>query len=220
MKKLIFTLIVFCSMFTARAQSDSNYVEIGVNTIRMINLGLNASALNYDIWNPYILTVEGHIKRLGIRVGLGMRASSQTELPTDANGLTKTEMDTSRRDIRFGLGWEFQMAKKWTFKAGIDYFTSSEKNTFSTDFDNEDNMNVVTTHEKKKDEKGVSPFLYIQYHITPRVSVGTEMLWRFSNYTSSDIDSSNLNNNDMVRKFEGSKNMIMAPTALFLNVRF
>lgn len=220
MKKLIIALAAFVMSFSSNAQSDSLYLDLGVNAIRLVNFGMNNSALDYDVWNPYMLTANVNYKRLGLRVGLGLRSGTRNELPTDANGKTTVLMDTSRVDLRIGLGWEVALAPKWTFKFGADYFTASESNLFETEFTNENNEKVITTHEVLMDEKGISPFVAVQYHITPRVSLGTELLWRMSSYTSSNSDTSNLNDADIVRKYEGNKSLIMAPTALFLNFRF
>lgn len=220
MKKLIFTLSVSVMSLLSQAQADSSYVDFGVNVIRLANLGMGNSNLNYEIWNPYLFTADAHYKRIGLRVGVGMRSVTNTELPTDANGQTTFQMDTSRVDLRIGLNYDFHVHPKWTCKFGIDYFVSNESKRNTTEFTNEQEVKVETEHEIERAEKGISPFMFIQYHITPRVSLGTELLWRISSFTMSDTDVSNLNDANIERKYEGTKRSVMAPTALFLNVRF
>jgi opacity protein-like surface antigen len=229
MKKLFFTLCVLCSALSNSAQSDSVYVDLGMNVIRIVNIGMGSQNLNYDVWNPYMLTANACYKRLGLRLGVGYRDNSRTELPTDPNGMTTTESDTSRLDFRVGLGWEVALAPKWSFKFGMDYFRAKEESTFETKFVNENNDAVVTNRQVLMEQKGFSPFGYIQYHISPRVSIGTEILWRFSTYTINDSEISTLTpenaavkptESEVVRKYEGNKKGVMAPTALFLNVRF
>jgi hypothetical protein len=220
MKKTILTIVVVLAGFITKAQSDSLYAEIGVNTIKLIGMGLQNNQGNPDVWNPYMLTANVNYKRLGVRFGIGGQSGARTELPTDANGKTTMTMDTSRMDMRIGLGWEIQPSSKWTFKFGIDYFTSNTSNSLETEFTNEDNDKVITTREITRDESGIAPFAWFQYHITPRISLGTELLWRFSNYTSKDSDVSNIADLNAIREYEGSRRIMMAPTALFLNVRF
>lgn len=218
MKKLFLVISLFSSISFLRAQSDSNYVELGINSVRLLQMGMGQSD-NIN-WNPYLLTLEGHYKRLGLRVGLGLTSFSQTELPADANGKVKTVLDSTSSDIRVGLNWEFALHKKWTFKLGVDYFTAKRLNSMTTEFVNEDEDNVSTLNEMDYKETGIAPVFFFQYHITPRVSLGTELMWRFSSFTRTESDTNSLSENDIVREYEGTKRAIMMPTALFLIARF
>jgi hypothetical protein len=220
MKKIIFLFVALSSSLISKAQSDSLYAEIGVNTIRLASLGMQNQRMDPNVWNPYLLTANVNYKRLGLRLGVGSYSGSRTELPTDVNGKTTMQMDTSRMDFRVGLAWEVQPSARWTFKFGVDYFVANEANKLETEFTNEDNQKIITTHEITTDESGFAPFAYFQFHVSPRISLGTELLWRFSNYTSKNSDISNVAEADAIREYEGSRRSIMAPTALFLNVRF
>lgn len=213
-------MVVVLTGFITRAQSDSLYAEIGINTIKLIGMGFQNNQGDPDVWNPYLINANINYKRLGVRFGIGGKSGSRTELPTDANGETTMQMDTSRMDVRIGLGWEIQPSPKWTFKFGVDYFTTNISNSLETEFTNEDNEKVITTREITHNESGFAPFAWFQYHITPRISLGTELMWRFSNYTSKDSDVSNIADLNAIREYEGSRRIMMAPTALFLNVRF
>ncbi|MBL0316148.1 MAG: hypothetical protein IPP69_10355 [Flavobacteriales bacterium] len=227
MKKILFTALVMLSAIYSRAQSDSVYVDLGINSIRLINLGLGAQNVNPDVWNPYLLTTDIHYNRLGVRAGIGYTSHGKTELPVDANGMSKTESDTTRTDIRIGVNWEIALAPKWTFKVGMDYYSANAENTYISEYVNEQDEVIETNRKKLYKETGFSPFVYVQYHITPRVSLGTELLWRFGSYTSEDGEISSIKPEnaeatvtDITRKYEGIKRGIMAPTALFLNFRF
>ncbi len=220
MKRIFALLLVVSFALNSRAQSDSVYAEIGVNTIKLIGLGFQNDSPDPQVWNPYFITAGIHYKRLGLRLGYGGRSGSRTELPADVNGKTTLVTDSSYTDLRIGLAWEIQPSAKWTFRFGVDYFIANESNMIETEFTNEDNEKVIITHEVKTEESGFGPFAYFQYHITPRISLGTELLWRFSNYTSTDSDVSNVSDADAIRNYEGSRRVVMAPTALFLNVRF
>ncbi len=220
MKKLLFTLCVFSMSHFSNAQDDTSYVDVGVNVIRILNMGIGAQNLDYDVWNPYMFTVDAHYKRIGMRMGFGHRSVTNTELPTLANGATIFEMDTLRRDFRIGLNWDIHLSSDWTCKLGVDYITTKDIKRNSAEFNNEDGTKVKTEHKIQRDESGFSPFIYLQYHITPRVSVGTELLWRITSFKISDRDNSNLNEANIERNYEGTRRTVMAPTALFLNVRF
>ena len=225
MKKICIVLSILFSSLFFKAQSDSSYVEIGVNSIRLLQMGFGqTNALNSN-WNPYLLTLEGHYKRLGVRVGLGMTNFSQTELPGDANGQVKTKIDSISNDIRVGLNWEFALHKKWTFKLGVDYFTAKRLNSLTTEFVNENGLKVTSLMETDYRESGFSPVLFFQYHITPRVSLGTELMWRISGFTRIDSDNTTISDNgssniEIIRQYDGTKRAIMMPTALFLIARF
>lgn len=220
MKRILLALCVFSFSVNSSAQSDSSYLDVGVNIIRIINMGVGAQNLNPDVWNPYMFTLDAHYKRIGARVGIGHRSVQNNELPTEANGLTTFEMDTTRTDVRLGLNWDVHLNPKWTFKLGLDYVKSVDMNRNATEFTNENNDVVETEHKIERIEKGIAPFVFVQYHITPRMSVGTELSWRITSFTMYDRDTSNLNDANIERKYEGIRRSVMAPTALFLNVRF
>ncbi len=220
MKKLLFTLSVLALSLFSKAQDDTSYVDVGVNVIRILNMGIGAQNLDYDVWNPYMFTIDGHYKRIGLRIGYGGRSVTNTELPTLANGATTFEMDTLRRDFRIGLNWDIHLSSDWTCKFGVDYITTKEIKRNSAEFTNEAGTKIITEHKVQRDELGISPFIYMQYHISPRVSIGTELLWRITSFTISDNDNSNLNEAKIERNYEGTRRNVMAPTALFLNVRF
>jgi len=223
MKKSLFTIIALMAIGTVRAQiaqTDSNYVEVGVNTLRVVSILIDDKPTDFDVWNPYLFTLEGHVKRLGIRGGFGQDARKVEQIPTAANGKVRVKTDTSRVDYRIGLDWEFHLHRRWSVRFGVDYFAAKTTSNMETEFLNEDNVEVKTIREIKTMEKGLEPFAYFQYHITPRISLGTELLWRVSSSTTDDIDSNSLNEDVLERKFEGKKRIVMAPTALFLCARF
>ncbi len=220
MKKLLLLVLTMSLTIISKAQSDSSYLELGVNTIRLVNLGLGDRTTDNDVWNPYMLTASYGIKRFSIRYGMGYTSTFRQELPSAANGQTTSDTTAKHVDLRFGLGWEIGMGQKWSVKVGGDFFSSSRYSGFEAKFSNESGELVENIHEFDYTEKGFSPFVYIQHHFTKKVSVGTEILWRMSGYTMKDSDTSNLNSAQIIKEYEGTKRLLMAPTALFLNVRF
>lgn len=220
MKKLIYTIALVITFVRTNAQTDSTYVEIGVNTLRIVSILLDDKPTDFEVWNPYLFTFEAHVKRVNLRFGFGQNKEEISEIPTAANGKVYVLNDTVRTDMRFGLGYDFKMHKRWSMRLGVDFFTLRELQSMRTEYLNENGNVVKTTREVSTKTNGFAPFVYFQFHLTSRVSLGTELLYRISSYKSTDIDSNSLNEFTIEREFEGKKRIVMAPTALFLCARF
>ncbi|MFM7309214.1 MAG: hypothetical protein ACKOZY_01270 [Flavobacteriales bacterium] len=217
---LILTIIFLAaSTAGARAQKDSISFDLGINTFRLLEWK-RSSVLDPDVWNPYVISANINAKKIAFRLGAGLNKSTKTELPAAANGMSTRDSIENRSDLRFGVGWNFDISPKWVLRAGVDFIRANSESTFRTEFVNEAGTTIVTTHSITQNEKGIAPFVGIQYFITSRVHVGTEMSFRSLNYTSRDRDESNLNSALIERAYQGSKNYFMAPTVLYLNLRF
>jgi hypothetical protein len=220
MKKILGLLILWSCVANVNAQTDSNYVEIGINTLRIVSVLVDDKPTDFDVWNPYMFTFEGHAKHISLRVGFGQNREEISELPTPANGKVFTKNDTLRTDWRFGLGYGFALHKRWTVKLGADFIMYRELQSMNTEYINEDNERITTTREMDTKAKGVAPFIHFKYYITPRISLGTELSYRITSAKTSDVDTNNLSEQTFERSFETKKNMVMAPTALYLCARF
>jgi len=220
MKKLLLFIAAACLFLNVRAQSDSAYFEVGMNVIRLVKMGVGNGEMESDKWNPYMFTCNLGIKRISLRFGVGYESVFRNELPTSANGQTSSDTSFIKSDMRFGLGWEIGLGKKWDVRLGADFITARRTSAFTSKFIGEENVAIENKLENVMRERGISPFIFLQYHVTKRVSLGTEMLWRFSSYTIVETDDSNLNSTTLVRDFEGTKRFLQAPSALFVNVRF
>jgi hypothetical protein len=220
MKKLPVVLLFISTSFAMNAQKDSNYVELGINTLRIVSVLIDDSPSDFDVWNPYMFTLEGHAKHVSLRFGFGQNREEISELPTAANGKVYVKNDTLRTDWRLGVGYCIPLHSKWSLKLGADYFQYRDLQSLYTEYINENNERVTTTREIETKGKGVAPFVHFQFFITPRISLGTELLYRITSAKTSDIDTNNLNENTFERSFETKKNSVMAPTALFLCARF
>lgn len=221
MKKLFTAfLLLFLSGFVS-AQKDSTSLELGLNAIRITNfLGLVDNPAEYEDWNPYMFTAGYNAKRFHMRYGLGYKSVYRVEEPTDANGQSTFDTTSKVIDMRFGIGGQFSLSPKWTFKLGIDYFIANRFTSFEAKFKDLNGELIENVREMNYRERGVAPFLFIQYNVAKRVSLGTELLWRMSSYTLSDRDLSNGNSAQINKEFAGSKRLVMAPSALFIQVRF
>lgn len=224
MKRVLVLVVAIMAMNVSKAQTqtDSGYVEVGMNAMRLLTFGNDPRITsNSETWNPYLFTLEGSMKKFGIRFGFSKYNYTNTELPVGVNGLTRYDNDTSSTDMRIGLLYNFNLDSKWTLKLGVDYISSKRERIERVEFkEGESNEDVVTEETIVVKESGFAPFVNIQYHITPKVSLSTELLWRVSTYTDKQLATDTRTDFNVERNFEGKRNFIMPPTALFLTYRF
>ena len=221
MKNLFLVFLFLLSSVFLRAQEDSKSLELGLNVIRLTNfLGLVDDPSEYEDWNPYMFTAGYNAKRFHMRYGLGYKSVYRVEEPTDANGQSTFDTTSKVIDMRFGIGGQFNLSPKWTFKVGIDYFIANRFASYEAKFKDSNGELIENVREMNYQERGVAPFLFVQYDVASRVSLGTELLWRMSSYTLTDRDLSNGNSAQINKEFAGAKRFVMAPTALFVQVRF
>lgn len=221
MKNLFLVFLFLCSSIILRAQEDSKSLELGLNVIRLTNfLGLVDDPSEYEDWNPYMFTAGYNAKRFHMRYGMGYKSVYRVEEPTDANGQSTFDTTSKVIDMRFGIGGQFNLSPKWTFKMGVDYFIANRFASYEAKFKDLNGELIENVREMNYREKGIAPFLFVQYDVASRVSLGTELLWRMSSYTLTDRDLSNGNSAQINKEFAGAKRLVMAPTALFVQVRF
>jgi hypothetical protein len=221
MKKLFAAAFFFLLCAPIYAQKDSTSIEIGLNAIRLTNfLGFADNTTDYEDWNPYMFTAGYNAKRFHMRYGLGYNSIYRVEQPTNANGNSTFDTTSKVIDMRFGVGIQFHLSPKWTFKLGADYFVANRFTSFEAKFKDLNGNLIENVRNMTYKEKGFSPFLFVQYNVANRVSLGTELLWRMSSYTLLDNDLSNGNSAQINKEYAGAKRLIMAPTALFIQVRF
>lgn len=223
MMKRFFALLIFVLTLNAsQAQSDSVYVEVGMNAMRLVTLGWNNNTQpNPDIWNPYLFTLELGVKNIGVRMGASVFNYTNAELPVPMKGNTRSDNDSARKDVRVGLFYNYSPDDKWSFKFGVDYFAATTEVKSKTEFkEHTTNFLVIQDFTSTRKESGFAPFINAQYHITPRVSVGTELLWRIGTFTENQLETDTASPVDKEQKYEGKKNYMIPPTALFLTMRF
>jgi hypothetical protein len=221
MKNLFLVFLFLLSSAFLRAQENPKSLELGLNVIRLTNfLGLVDDPSEYEDWNPYMFTAGYNAKRFHMRYGLGYKSVYRVEEPTDANGQSTFDTTSKVIDMRFGIGGQFSLSPKWTFKVGIDYFIANRFASYEAKFKDSNGELIENVREMNYRERGVAPFLFVQYDVASRVSLGTELLWRMSSYTLTDRDLSNGNSAQINKEFAGAKRLVMAPSALFVQVRF
>jgi len=103
---------------------------------------------------------------------------------------------------------------------GVDYVIANRFSSFEAKFKDLNGELIENVREMNYRERGIAPFLFVQFELASRVSLGTELMWRMSSYTLTDHDLSNGNSAQIKKEFEGAKRLVMAPSALFVQVRF
>lgn len=219
MKKSITLIICLWSAIITQAQQDSSFFEVGINAFRLVDRVSGGS--DRSNINPYLFTAEYSFGKIGIRTGLDINNMSRKDLPAPVNGNTTLTADSSYSNMRFGLVYYKNLTSRWSMKTGIDYIMATQKSSVETSFPDPNQVDVVNLLEATRKESGISPFFYVQYHLSPRVSLGTELLCNITSWKRTETSSnSQFPITDTKREQEGSSFVFMAPSALFLSVRF
>jgi hypothetical protein len=215
-------LATLCAGLTRAQQSPTTHVEVGLNAFRLLTPLANLSAEDRATFNPYLFTLEGRVKRIGIRVGFGRDHISQSELPGNANGNARFDRDTTHSNFRVGLMYVHDFGEKWTFKVGADYSVANEKRSYTSFLPSNNGLqDETTTIDYSYRETGFNPFFYVQYHFGPHISLGTELYFTSSGFASTEREvTTGFTSFDRTREKEGNRFFVTPPTALFLVVRF
>lgn len=212
---LTFSLLVCINCFS---QKDSSYFEFGLNSARILTM-FNANAEQQ--LSPYLLHAEYNSGRFGIRLGAGFSSQSSDELPGAANGNIEFVSDSVSTDVRFGLVIQNRLSPGWSFRFGVDAVLSNKRITNETITENAFDELVTTFSQYKRRETGAAPFVWLQYHLSNRVSIATEMQLFITTIKSNDVEkNSEFPQFDTERIIESNRFALVPPTALYLLVRF
>jgi hypothetical protein len=221
MKSFVAILLLVGIGTLSKAQDTARFVEIGLNATPFVRQYLNFGADSILDINPYVLTAEQKRGKYGIRVGLGLLSANDLELANEDNTEPAFKTNELTLALRAGLVAYKNLSKRFSLKYGTDlYFqynlTRSETSTTGL-FD--DVQTVVISSFTY--ETGLSPFLFVQYHITPQFSIGTEALGKIGFVSSvSKVENSQFPDFNDRDESIGTRFGLSAPTALFLILRF
>ena len=217
LRNLLLFPILVCAV-SASAQQDSSYIQVGINTARLVTLN---RTIQEDIFNPYLLNFEWGNGKIGGRFSASYWSQSDIEQPTSFNGNSEFSDDTVSLDLRLGVFIERSLGKSWSVKWGADVFISSRNRDFNTVVRDVDGLLVESAITSSRSETGGGLSVIPEWHITPRITLATELNLLFaSTYSLSETTSSDFPEfNTKVEKL-GSYIRMRPPTALFLSVRF
>ena len=215
MKKTITS--IFCLLFGIGifAQSDTTGIYVGANAAKMLQM-VSAQSTSNAV-NPYLVELGYSASKFGIRTGLGLDKNTSTHQPSAANGNVTTQVDSSNSDWRIGAYYKVAIHGRWNMHLGLDYYQSGYEQSLSTAFQNEDGVQVKNDNSAIYKESGISPYVRLDYKPHPKVSIGTELLFRIGKHNLTEKAESNLFPEfDSELITEGNRNYFIAPSALFI----
>jgi hypothetical protein len=218
MKKNLLLIAALACAMNGLAQQDSSYIQVGINTARLVTL--NKSIPN-DVLNPYLLNFEWGNGKIGGRLSANYWSRTDTEQPSSFNGNSSFTDDTTSLDLRLGIFVERSLGKSWSVKWGADFFIGQRNRDYNTVVRDVDGLLVESAITSSYSETGGGLSVIPEWHITPRVTLSTELNLLFAGTmsTSATTSSDFPEFNTSVDK-DGSYVRMRPPTALFLSVRF
>lgn len=217
-------VLLLCSMLTALISAkgqDSTFWEIGLNATPFVRQYFGFGDSSDDIISPYMITAERKFNTWGLRAGLGLQSTANLQEADDDN--TTPEINTTDLSLDFRAGWVMYrpISKKFSLKYGADLYFNYQTNKSVTTVIGLFGDKQETTISSLGWESGVSPFVFLQWHITPQFSLGTEVLARFGYGQSVDKEqNSAFPEFDDITRTRLLNARIAAPTSLFFILRF
>ncbi|MEN9639177.1 MAG: hypothetical protein RLZZ262_1045 [Bacteroidota bacterium] len=193
-------------------------------------IGLNAAPLTRQIFNisnqplaanPYVFILEYQRAPLGGRLGIGLNNTYDHQMADAIEGTPEIITTNNAMNFRLGVVKYRPLAEKWQLKYGLDFYywnTHAEVRTLTTDFFGKEYQASAKTISN---ELGLSPFLFLQWNVSPRLSLATELLGSVG-FTNNLIQESN----EQFPEFDDTdesntiKYNLMPPTALYLIYRW
>jgi hypothetical protein len=217
-KSLLLQLIVWCiGLSTAIGQGE---LSIGVNASPLLRQAFNMSD-EPAAFNPYLFLAEYRLTSFGIRTGLGINNRFNRQLPDAIEGTPQIETTDNAMNFRLGYVRYRNLGEKWQVKYGLDMYywnTTLDITTITNDFfGNQQTATALSTSH----ELGLSPFVYFQWNLNDRFSLGTEILGSIGYVnTLTREKNSQFPDFDDTDESEELKYNILPPTALYLMYRW
>ncbi|MDZ4824402.1 MAG: hypothetical protein SH856_13165 [Flavobacteriales bacterium] len=218
MKKSLVLPFILLSSLQGFTQKDSSFFELGLNTTRLITMFNLADGAQVS---PYLINAEYNLGKFGLRLGAGHSSLNSNEEPGPVNGQTEFLSDSVNSDMRIGIVLHNRLSPKWSFKFGVDAIFSTARITNQTATKDGLGETHTTFSEFLRKESGASPFAWLQYHFSNRVSIATELQVFITSIQFNDEErNSQFPEFDTERIVATNRFSIEPPTALFLIVRF
>ena len=184
MKKVLFAAVVVFTATASFAQSGDDtmkhkrYIQqagVQINELfrQIFNFNGNAAAANT---NPYLFTYSINSARsgLGLRIGVGYNYQSLT----NDDGISRRSTDLNDLQARLGVEKLFTLSRKWSAGAGIDGVLNHNDDYTKNIIRGFDTVTTVT--KTKITSYGGGGMLWLRYHVTNRVLIGTETSFYYS----------------------------------------
>jgi hypothetical protein len=216
--RVITSIICLAFLHPASAQEATEakilHHQIGVSTLGLLNL-IRDDAEGSEFQTPILFSYAYRTPALIVRVGIGPKYSSES---IERDGFTdREEISSLAIDGRIGAGIRFIADGRWEAYAGVDAAGGyhRDRTIEDTGFDR-------ITEQTELRRAGGGPFLQVDYHLSPVVSLGAEsgLYWiqettkrtvHFENFPDFDSEISETTGNDLD---------VSLPNTIFLRFHF
>ncbi len=235
MKKILLLAASCAFLSTAQAQMIGDtagghhlvhHVGVQINELFRQIFNFNSSSSASANTNPFLLTYSVNSVRSGwgARIGIGYNYQSFT----NDDGTNRKTTDLNDLQARLGFEKASRLGEKWTAGVGLDAvlnraddYTKSEIRSFDT---------VTTTTTTKFDTYGGGAMVWLRYHLSKHVLIGTEASYYYTAGNEKDqIAITRRDFNGTTRELETTISRVdndkrdgklSVPTAFFLIVTF
>lgn len=218
LKKSIFVIVFICFIFSLSAQDSlskrsDHYVGVQVNQLikQIFNFSSSSSAIN----NPYLLTYAVNSVRTGWGANFGLGYTFNEFTDGDAFSQRKTKIN----ELFFRTGFEKKSSfgKRWILSAGMDVLIDLKNNSTKTVQDN--NAQLTFKTKTKSNGWGLGPRVTLNYDITGKLLVGTEVTYYFKSMKNTVVNSGgSISDEEITEKLKNFQ--FNVPTAIFMILKF
>ncbi|MCF8295633.1 MAG: hypothetical protein K9I34_06160 [Bacteroidales bacterium] len=145
---------------------------------------------NDNSYIPVYLKYKFHFWNFAARASFGVRYQQEENTQTPTYSYENAALSTS---VKVGLQYQHQLKRVQIFY-GIDLYQTQyvSTNESSSQYDNGSGIQYYSSkYEYTRTEKGISPFLGIQYYLNEHFSLGVEssyMIGKYMNKTQYNLD--------------------------------
>src|ERR1044072_4368347 len=192
MKKTFILALAMGLALTSFAQTETTSASIskdkkfqhtvGVQLNELIRQGFNFSNTASTNNNPFLVTYSINSVKSGWggRVGFGYEYQSVT---TD-DGVTMKTSNLNDLHARLGIEKKFNLSPKWSAGVGLDGVVNYNNDYTKSVIRSFDTVTTVTT--SKITTYGGGPMMWLRYHITSKVLIGTESSYYYTTGSQKD----------------------------------
>ena len=225
MRSIILGVMVFMTI-SCFSQKDSTKVKkanhyLGVQANQLLRQLFNLSGNTTIVSNPYLLnySVNSVKSGWGLNVGIGYTVDQSTQ--SDAN--TTNDSQINNFSSRIGAERKVFVAKKWMVSYGLDLLSdkSNTSDKVTSQFSGTTSETDISTTTK---DSGFGPRFTLNYFITPKIILGTELTYYYkaisisqdtSNSVSGGGGSSSSHTDQKLKQFHFN-----APALLLITMKF
>jgi hypothetical protein len=166
-------------MDSVSSKKASHYFGVQVNQLiqQIFNLSGNATT----VINPYLINYSVNSNKTGWGLNLGIGYTINNLDQSSANNTVKTQGNNF--SFRIGVERKVFIAKKIMVSYGFDLLSDRGKSNTTNASQFQFNTNETDTDAKTKDS-GFGPRVTINYFVTPKIILGTEMTYYYKAITT------------------------------------